>query len=252
MTATFQKTTSAPHRVCPTCGELLVSSRCPECAPIEPARSYSERVTQQITGAALAGQTNADDVRRATGEWVNGPDDREQQTRRAHPTLVRSALAEAEERARDKIERSALVTRVQAQTKPRQGSTAPRLRPVTPLPPAPREPIAPEDTTEPAAPSVVIAGGFKNDAEGSRLAAIAEESRAAQADEAASAVASRELDVKPLAIAPQPVSEPRAVQSSFDAAPLAVTPDEVSDGRAKIFWLALLGGAAVLLAFAAL
>ena len=239
VTATFQKTASAPHRVCPTCGELLVSSRCPECVPIEPARSYSDRVTQQITGAALAGQTNAVDGRRATGEWVTGPDEREPQTRRAHPTLVRSALAEAEERSRDKVARSALVTRVQTQTKPRQGQTAPRLRPVTPLPPAPHESTEPPEPEVPAAPSVVVAGGFKLDS---------------QPVDPRDLIAKplSPVAVSPLAAVPQPVSEPRVMQSSFDEVPDTNTPsDEIGDGRAKVFWLAVLVSAVVLLVFAA-
>jgi len=90
-----------------------------------------------LTGAppAIAMAVNGVDMRRATGEWVTGPVDHEPMTRRAHPTLVRTALAEAEERARDKLARSALVTHVATVTRPKHRSTAQRLRAVTPLPP---------------------------------------------------------------------------------------------------------------------
>ncbi len=240
MTATFMRTT-ATHRLCPACGELLVSSRCPECAPIEPARPYSERITQPVNaanGAAGAGSlavANAVDVRRATSEWVTGPEDRDPQTRRAHPTLVRTALAEAEERARDTMSRSALVTHVESTTRPRFGSTASRLRRVTPLPPSPSE------SSEAAAEESVIA--------------------------AASIAPAIVADLPSIQAFEPPANEPQAVSPVPLAAASPRTPDqylptpqpffetsepEPENRRATLFWLTLFGGAAILLVLAAI
>lgn len=220
MTAITSKS-AAPERVCPTCGELLQASRCPECAPIEPARSYAERVTQPLNGAPGAlgnALAHVVDVRRATGEWVTRPDELEPQTRRAHPTLVRSALAEAEARAKDKVARAALLPAIQSTgTRPRIGTTtAPRLRSVTPLPPPPEDeppPVLADSTVE----------------------------------EAASVEAPRVAEAAPR-ISPV-VSEPvlaLATVSTFDE------PADEPDRRARLFWFALAGGVALVFIFAAL
>ena|GEM_PF-6362259 len=260
MTATFPKMTTAPHhRLCPACGELLVSSRCPECAPIEPARPYSERITQPVSGASGAmSMASTVDVRRATGEWVTGPDDREPQTRRAHPTLVRTALAEAEERALDKIARSALVTHVAATTRPRFGSpTSPRLRPVTPLPPAPANSFEEISESAPVQTSSAVA-----------IESI--ESRASTEAEISPDLIPMVPDIiasQPLAIAPIAVSQIASPRSPRAPEQLLPTPTptssprlsiaetepepEPSNRRTTFFWLALLGGAAILLAIAA-
>lgn len=260
MTATFPKMSTAPHhRLCPACGELLVSSRCPECAPIEPARPYSERITQPISGAlgAMSMAASTVDVRRATGEWVTGPDDREPQTRRAHPTLVRSALAEAEERALDKIARSALVTHVATTTRPRFGSpTAPRLRPVTPLPPPPEAEhvieSAPVQTSSAVAIEsidLVTALVTPEPAEPLLPEVLAVESLPIEAPIAS-------VHAEPATVTRAPRSPDQFLPTPLPQAPIALADSEpepeTSNRRTTVFWLALLGGAAVLLAIAAI
>jgi hypothetical protein len=112
-------------RLCPECGEALVAGRCPECSPSLPARSYDERVAQPSGLGAI-------DARRARSEWVTGPEERDPNTRRAHPTMVRAALAEAEVRARDSLARK-VVAMVPAVVERRRRTTAPRVRVVTPI-----------------------------------------------------------------------------------------------------------------------
>lgn len=149
MTATHPKiTASGLHRVCPMCGEMMQSGRCPECSPSEPARAYGERRTQRLSGAAPVVAAVVD-ARRTTGEWVTEAEEPEPQTRRAHPTLVRTALAEAEERARDRAQRAEFVTRVASDTQPHYRPRSGRLRAVTPLPPEPAAEMPTASAPEP-------------------------------------------------------------------------------------------------------
>lgn len=218
MTATHPKITATGlHRVCPMCGELLQSGRCPECSPIEPARSYSDRLTQPLVGAPPAISVVVD-VRRTTGEWVAEAEEREPQTRRAHPTLVRTALAEAEERARDRAQRSEFVTRVASDTRPHYRPKSGRLRAVTPLPPEPT--VAPPEP-EPAAPLVHI----------SRALAAANTTPEP-------GVTQRVPDLS-VALPPRTV-EARAVTPMNERPAYAEFDDVAPDnGRARLFWVGL-------------
>jgi len=242
MTATFPKQ-ATPHRLCPACGEFMVASRCPECAPSEPARPYSERVTQPFTGAPGAIGMAVADARRATSEWVTGPDDRDPQTRRAHPTLVRSALAEAEERARDTVARSALVTHVATTTRPRHGSTSPRLRTVTPLPPAPIEAIDAAAVASSAFTAVASEPSVRLSA-----ALVAEFERAAPKP----ALQETQRVELPPYVLPRASRDRQLVATSPPDA-LDDLPESASDTRrVQVFWMVLIGTAALVLAIAAI
>lgn len=216
MFATHPKVATA-ERLCSSCGSPLVGTRCPECSPIEPARAYHERVTQPVGAGSVDG-------RRANGEWMTAPDERDPQTRRAHPTLVRAALDEAEERARDRLARVALVTPSEA-ARPRVSSTAPRLRPVTPLPPEP--------LPDPDAPPTVI---------------VVKSVMAEAPVEVVPPPAPCPAIVEPPP--PAPVTMSRALpEAGLEASPELADP---SHRRAAFFWLGLAAVTAVVLVIAAI
>lgn len=73
-----------PVRICPACGDVLVSGVCASCAP-PPARAYHERATLPAFGKGLV------DSRRAAAEWSVSPEDLDPHTRKAHPSQLRSA-----------------------------------------------------------------------------------------------------------------------------------------------------------------
>ena len=113
-------------RLCPACGDLLVNGRCPECAPAAPARAYGESSGRKTAifaasfkSASPAPNASAVDSRRASAEWVMQADEAEPQTRKAHPTLVRTALNEAGELARARLSRETMAY-------PRRGESASR------------------------------------------------------------------------------------------------------------------------------
>lgn len=202
----------------------MSSGRCLECTPIEPARAYSDRLTQPLTGAppAIAAVV---DVRRTTGEWVTEPDERDPQTRRAHPTLVRTALAEAEERARDRAARSEFVTRVASDTQPHYRPKTGRLRAVTPLPPAP----VGKDEPDPSLPPSVQFS--------SAIAPIAANETPAPnpARELAAVVPATEIPVlfeTPSRLASQPVTRE-------SLRPMELPDVEPESRRAHVFWIGL-------------
>lgn len=76
-----------PVRICPACGDVLVSGVCASCAP-PPARAYHERATLPALGKGLV------DSRRAAAEWSVSPEDLDPHTRKAHPSQLRSAPRE--------------------------------------------------------------------------------------------------------------------------------------------------------------
>lgn len=73
-----------PVRICPACGDVLVSGVCAACAP-PPARAYHERAAMPVLGKGLV------DSRRANAEWSVSPEDLDPHTRKAHPSQLRSA-----------------------------------------------------------------------------------------------------------------------------------------------------------------
>lgn len=73
-----------PVRICPACGDVLVSGVCTACAP-PPARAYYERAPLTPAGKGLV------DSRRANAEWSISPEDLDPHTRKAHPSQLRSA-----------------------------------------------------------------------------------------------------------------------------------------------------------------
>ncbi len=110
-----QQSAGALIRLCPACGDPLVNGRCPECAPAAPARAYGESSGRKTAiFASSLKSTNASpaasavDSRRASAEWVTPADDADPQTRKAHPTQVRTALNEAGELARARLKRETM------------------------------------------------------------------------------------------------------------------------------------------------
>ena len=73
-----------PVRICPACGDVLVSGVCAACAP-PPARAYHDRAPLSSLGKGLV------DSRRAAAEWSVRPEDLDPHTRKAHPSQLRSA-----------------------------------------------------------------------------------------------------------------------------------------------------------------
>lgn len=73
-----------PVRICPACGDVLVSGICSACAP-PPARAYHERATLPTLGKGLV------DSRRAAAEWSVSPEDLDPHTRKAHPSQLQKA-----------------------------------------------------------------------------------------------------------------------------------------------------------------
>lgn len=233
MTATNPKINATGlHRVCPMCGEALQSGRCPECSPIEPARSYSDRLTQPLVGAPPAISVVVD-VRRTTGEWVAEADEREPQTRRAHPTLVRTALAEAEERARDRAQRSEFVTRVASDTQPHYRPKSGRLRAVTPLPPEPT--LAPPEPEPVSAASLVQISRALAPANTTPDPAVTQ-----RVPEVAVVAPPRTLEARPVT----PMHDRPAYAELDDVAP--------ENGRARLFWVGLAVAVGAMLVAAAI
>jgi hypothetical protein len=110
-----QTSPGALIRLCPACGDPLVNGRCPECAPAAPARAYGESsgrktaiFASSLKSSNAAPAASAVDSRRASAEWVTQADDADPQTRKAHPTLVRTALNEAGELARARLKRETM------------------------------------------------------------------------------------------------------------------------------------------------
>jgi len=145
---------SALVRLCPACGDPLVNGRCPECAPAAPARAYGEssgRKTAIFASSLKSGNpapaASAVDSRRASAEWVTPADDADPQTRKAHPTQVRTALNEAGELARARLKRETMAY-------PRRGEngvrnqTDPRVKKVPDFRDALQAPDAPEPHTD--------------------------------------------------------------------------------------------------------
>jgi len=227
MFATHPKVATA-ERLCSSCGASLIGTRCPECSPVEPARAYHERVTQPVVAGSF-------DSRRATGEWMTAPEERDPQTRKAHPTLVRAALDEAEERARDRLARVALVPLVSTTPPPlpdaaRPRSTAPRLRPVTPLPPDPDAP-----------PSVIVVK--------SMMAAVPSAAPSIESPVPPSAPPSVVSAHAPVAVSAVAEAAPRG---SSDAPVEGSPDDDPSRRRVLFFWLGLVATTVAVLAVAAL
>lgn len=73
-----------PVRICPACGDVLVSGVCAACAP-PPARAYHERAALPVVSKGLV------DSRRANAEWSVSPEDLDPHTRKAHPGQLRAA-----------------------------------------------------------------------------------------------------------------------------------------------------------------
>lgn len=233
MSATYPKLT-APDRICPTCGELLFASRCPECSPIEPARAYGDRVTQPMPhdASAISVGIAPARARHRTGEWILDAETEEPHTRRAHPIMVRAALAEAEERARDRIARTALVPSIATRTRMRTKSvtTAPQMRRATP-PPLPHDALR-----QPSRPAAEHKSGEP------QVASMV----AAPSAPMTSAITKRGV-TRPLEPAPQLASLPHIDTSgAFDP------PESVPNRRVTMFWLALLATALALVLIGAL
>jgi len=162
------RTPSQGPQLCPSCGSKLVAGDCVECdRPRATARGLKHQAAPARAYGEIAGRLTepVPDVRRASGEWLNKPTDDAPATRRAHPGQVRTAIAEAELKARQKAENQAArssvtqsaMAAVRSETADRdknsdgsaRRSTAPRVRALTPIPPAPEIVRAPVITREP-------------------------------------------------------------------------------------------------------
>lgn len=140
---------------CPTCGAKLLGGDCVECDRPRSMRGAKIKVAtvRGYEQPADEAKEPGVDARRASSEWLTQPTDEAPSTRKAHPTQVRQALAEAEEKARQSAEiRIASLKVSRPTTRPRAGrpesrkSTSPRVKATTPVPE-----VAPEVHVEPVA-----------------------------------------------------------------------------------------------------
>ena len=173
----LQKSAPAePIRICPACGDVLVAGFCPACAP-PPARSYAERGSRTTAIFSAGGRApitpSPVDSRRAASEWIVGPEELDPQTRKAHPSQLRTTrpvVYEAPEPVRKRTTQvyrqksgpiapvADDVSRPWALPEPRMEADAPQsaatARHSRPLSPA--RPASGPVVLEPAAPPVLV------------------------------------------------------------------------------------------------
>lgn len=82
-----------PVKICPACGDVLVSGVCAACAP-PPARAYHERGAPHPL--STPGTKGFVDSRRAAAEWSVSPEELDPHTRKAHPSQLKPARRDYE------------------------------------------------------------------------------------------------------------------------------------------------------------